>query len=266
MRPLHWLTWKRGKQLYPAWVVATFPLIITLVASTIIAVPLPWHGGNSTELLAVGGVAIVVICAVLYQFTRSASEVLYYPPLHKRRWIGVSTVSLLLVGMIVTYFAYLCFLVPLNKPVIPNQGNIVLGTVLASSYALFLGGWKTKTLREGRNPVANSEEAIKIRESLLNLQSNDPHFGDSEELINGLKDLVEQFESEPLMEQSDRPEIILAWCDECSRSNSLVSRLRMIPETGKKPTSDRTEDQIARFHKLENDLHTMGIIDTTSKG
>lgn len=265
MHPRYWLTWKRGKQLYPRWVVATFPLIITLVASAIITVPLPWQDSNSTELLAIGGVAIVVIYVVLYRFTRSASEVLYYPPLHKRLWIGVSTVVLLLVGLIVTYLAYICFLVPLNNPVIPDRDNIVLGTVLASSYALFLGGWKTKTLGGDRCPVANSEVAIKIRESLQNLQGNNPHFEDSEELINGLEALAEQFESEPLMDQSERPEIILTWCDECSKSNSLISRLRMIPRTGKKPTSDRTEEQIARFQELENDLHTMGMIDLPSE-
>lgn len=188
------------------------------------------------------------------------------PPLHKKKWIAVSTVTLLLVGLIVTYLSYLFFLVPLDNPVTPDRDNIVVGTVLASSYALFLGGWKTKTLIDERGPVAKSEAGIKIRESLQNLRGNDPHFADSEELINGLEALAEEFESEPLMEQSKRPERILNWCDECSNSNSLVSRLRMIPRTGKNPTSDRTEDQIARFQKLENDLHTMGIIDRPSEG
>lgn len=213
MHPRYWLTWKRGKQLYPAWIIATIPLFATVLASAVFSVPLPWKDSFALEILLVGIVVSVVIAGGVYHFTRTAAEVLYYPPLHLRRWLVVSTISLMGLGVVLTYLSYLVLVVPLSYPILPHVADIGVGLVLAAGYALLLSAWRTRVFRNDRKAVSKTEAAGKIRESLADLRSDCPELSDTEVLVDGLQKIAQEYEREPLINSSDSADIIRLWCE-----------------------------------------------------
>jgi len=262
MRFRYVLTWKRGTKLLPRWVIVTFPLVVTLVVGSIVGVPPPL-AVSPGAVFVIGVILSVVLCTINYRFTRFAGEVLYYPPLHQPGWLGLSTAAVELTGIGLTYLTYLLFIVPYNQPYLPPLQDLGVGVVLATGYALFLNGWKTHVIRGDKDPVAETESAEQIRTSLQQLRGDDPRFEATEQLIAGLQDLAEEYEEEPLLEQSSTPDALRIWCSTCAASTSLTSRLRMIPATGKSPTTERTEQQVSRFREIENDLHVLDIIAST---
>lgn len=259
MKFRHWLTWKRGDQLIQNWTIGTFPLFVSLGIGTAFSIPLPTAGVSSDLILVIGIVASLISFLGVVYFTKSAGITLYFPPLHSWSGIMISTSSLELIAVILTYVAYILFAVPLGKPIVPSTLNISMGIALASIYALFLGAYRSR-IAQKRQPVHDSDAGRQICQSLREIRSDNPKISNTNQLINGLESLADEYKKEPLMDNSCTEEIIRTWCNESSQSKTLVSRLRMIPKTGKEPTSERTKEQITRFRRIENDLRAMDVV------
>ncbi|MFC7073255.1 hypothetical protein ACFQJ7_01425 [Halovenus rubra] len=259
MKRHHWLTWGRGKKLLSRWIIAVFPLFVTLGVGTLFSIPIPGTEEFSQEIF-IGSVAIGIICLLSTAwFTKSAAEVLFCPRLHHSSGIVISTLSLTLVAIVLTYLGYLLFHVSLGEPMIPSFGDVGVGFAIASLFALFLSVLRLRVIRADRTSVRITEEGRLVHNSLTKIRDGNADFKDTENLVSGLEYIAKEMKIEPLVEDQERYEKIQTWCTECSKSNTLISRLRMIPDSPKSPTTERTRRQVARFEDMENDLRMMSV-------
>lgn len=259
MKLHHWLTWGRGKKLLPRWIIAVFPLFVSLGIGTLFSIPIP-ATEEFTQEIFIGSVAIGIISLLSTAwFTKSAGEVLFCPRLHTLSGVAISTLSLALVAIILTYLGYLLFHVSLSEPMIPSLQDIGVGFAMASLFALFLSVLKSRVIRADKTPVRITEEGRLVHNSLTKIRDGNVDFRDTENLISGLESIAKEMKKEPLVQDQDHYEKIQTWCTECSKSNTLISRLRMIPDSPKSSTTERTRRQVARFEDMENDLRTMNV-------
>lgn len=259
MKHHHWLTWGRGKELLPRWIIAAFPLFVSLGIGTLFSIPIPAKEEFSQEIL-IGSVAIGIICLLSTAwFTKSAGEVLFCPRLHHPIGIVISTLSLALVAITLTYLGYLLFHVSLGEPLIPSLEDIGVGFAIASLFALFLSVLKSRVVRADKKPVRTTEEGRIVHNSLTKIRYGNADFRDTENLISGLESIAKEMKRESLVQNKEPYEKIQTWCTECSKSNTLISRLRMIPDSPKSSTTERTRRQVSRFEDMENDLRTMNV-------
>jgi len=259
MKLHHWLTWGRGKKLLPRWIIAVFPLFVSLGIGTLFSIPVPATEEFTQEIIISSAAVGIIFLLSTAWFTKSAGEVLFCPRLHTLSGIVISTLSLALVAIILTYLGYLLFHASLGEPVIPSLQDIGVGFAIASLFALFLSVLKSRVIRSDRKPVRITEGGRQVHNSLTKIRSGNADFIDTENLVSGLEFIAKEMEREPLVEDQEHYEKMKIWCQECSKSNTLTSRLRMIPGSSKSPTTDRTKKQVARFEYMENDLHSMNV-------
>lgn len=254
------VTWGRGEELAGNWYKAVLPIVFTLVIGSQVSISIPVGKYDSRGVLVIAALAGGGALTFAYILTKSASKNICHPSFHTTPILFLSLLAMFLISTITVYLGYLIFYVSQGASIVPSVLDLAVGFVFVALLTVFLTEIKRRVVEDDGDAVAKSEDAQLVSDAVSNIYNGSADFEDTERLISGLVSIAEMMDQEPLTKDNKHSKRIKKWCDTCSSSNTLSSRLRMIPGSSKPPTSDRTRQQESRFKQIENDLRTLGVI------